>query len=631
MPATLFLGVYFLFLLQLLTEFIAAIYTFGLLGTSIPPEIGLTALILSPFALLLWRKPPRRLPEAALGVALVARLALPWLSTRGVLWIAGIGTAAALLALPLLFRRFRGQEAALGMAWAVAAAGLLRALGAGVDLSLEGTGQIIAWILALAALWGWRRSAPAPAENAVPDTSQGTAPLPFRTALLAALGVVSALFLLYAAFAAPAVIARWVEWPPLAAYTAAAAGLLAFALTKWRGKFPVRGPALAAALALFALLLGWGIASQQTPFPKTASAYPFPKPAAGFPWDVLFALLLFPLIFPALAALFDWLYETQQRRQPAVRTLGAAFGLASFYLILLIFAHVFTTTYDYIPVVGPLCRDRFWVVSALPAAVLALAVARVPAPRSTAAAPRRGFLILVALALAMPLAAFLQRPHVAAPRTADTLRVLTYNIQQGYRADGQKGWHAQAALMGSLAPDLIGLQESDTARISGANNDLVGYFATALDMEAVYSPPTVDGTFGLALLSRYPILASRTVYLYSEGEQTAALIATIAVGARRLTVVVTHLGNDGPMVQQENLLQAIAGQTPLVLMGDFNFRPDTPQYRLTARTLPPALTAPPENAIDHIFLTPDLTATEARYIDSPASDHPALFAVIRLP
>ncbi len=619
MPATLALGVYFLFLLQLLTEFIAAIYTFGLLGTSIPPEIGLAALMLSPFALLLWRQPPRRLPEAAAGVALVARLALPWLPTRGVLWIAGIGTAAALLALPLLPRRFRAQEAALGLACAVAAAGLLRALGAGVDVSLERAGQALGWLLALVALWAWQRAHPAPHTAA-----QQAPPLRFHDALRAALGMFSALFLLYAAFAAPAVVARWVGWQPLAAYAAASAGLLAFALAQWRGKIPAqRG--LTLALVLFAALLAWGIASQQTPFPATPDAYPLPQPAHGFPWGVLLALLLFPALFPAFARSFERLYETPQA---STRTLGAAFGLASLYFLLLVFAHVFTTTYDYIPVVGPLCRDRFWVVYAVPAAVLALTTARA---RPLAPAPAHGFPLLAALALAMPVAAFLQRPHTPPPRAAETLRVLTYNIQQGYRADGQKGWRDQLALMRSLAPDLIGLQESDTARLSGANNDLVGYFAAALGMEAAYGPPTVDGTFGIALLSRYPILDARTVYLYSEGEQTAALLATVAVGNRRLTVVVTHLGNGGPMVQQENLLQAIAGQTPLVLMGDFNFRANTPQYRLTVETLRDAVPAPPEAAIDHIFLTPDLTALEARYFDRPASDHPALFAVVQMP
>ena len=38
----------------------------------------------------------------------------------------------------------------------------------------------------------------------------------------------------------------------------------------------------------------------------------------------------------------------------------------------MIFAQVFTTVYDYIPVVGPLFRDKFWLVFLAAGLVLAL-------------------------------------------------------------------------------------------------------------------------------------------------------------------------------------------------------------------------------------------------------------------
>ena len=49
-------------------------------------------------------------------------------------------------------------------------------------------------------------------------------------------------------------------------------------------------------------------------------------------------------------------------RRPSIRTLGGAFTLGALFLLIMIFAQVFTTVYDYIPVVGPLFRDRFWLV-----------------------------------------------------------------------------------------------------------------------------------------------------------------------------------------------------------------------------------------------------------------------------
>ena len=49
-------SILFLFFLQLLTEYVESIYLFGLLGSSIPPEIGMVLLFLSPLVLVNGRK-----------------------------------------------------------------------------------------------------------------------------------------------------------------------------------------------------------------------------------------------------------------------------------------------------------------------------------------------------------------------------------------------------------------------------------------------------------------------------------------------------------------------------------------------------------------------------------------------
>ena len=189
--------------------------------------------------------------------------------------------------------------------------------------------------------------------------------------------------------------------------------------------------------------------------------------------------------------------------------------------------------------------------------------------------------------------------------------------------------------------DIIGLQETDTTRISGGNADTVGYFASKLNLYSYYGPKTVVGTFGIALLSRYPIENARTLYLYSVGEQAAMIEADIPVGTKTLHVVVTHLGNGGPIVQQQEVLKAVAGHRNTVLMGDLNFEPDTAQYRLTTQTLVDAwLQQWPhgvdghgrrfDRRIDHIFVTPGTVLNDVEYITAPESDHPALLAEIAL-
>jgi endonuclease/exonuclease/phosphatase family metal-dependent hydrolase len=185
---------------------------------------------------------------------------------------------------------------------------------------------------------------------------------------------------------------------------------------------------------------------------------------------------------------------------------------------------------------------------------------------------------------------------------------------------------------------VIGLQESDTNRAAGGNDDLVRYIADRLGMYSYYGPKTVPGTFGIALLSKGPIEEARTFYMYSVGEQTATIAAQIQIGGDVYHVYVTHLGNGGPIVQQEELLEEIAPEN-VILMGDFNFRPDTAQYRLTTKVLDDAwaLRWPqgvddegrqfPER-IDHVFVSPGTDVIAARYDTEPESDHPALVVEI---
>ncbi len=615
---TLFFGAYFLFLFQLLGEFIAAIYAFGLLKLEIPPELGAVVFLLSPLLLAIGRPPRPWAKKAALVVMVLSRLALPWLSTRGTLWVAGVGTAAGLFALPWLLRRAEATAATVGLGLAVAVAGSLRALGAGVDASLMGSGQALAWIVAGIAFWAWRRAEAAPPP--APEDTSATSAAPYGLAL----GITSIFFLLFAAETAPAVLARWAEWPPLWAYYT-----VALALFGWCGACALgltsrlSARAVGFLLGLHALLLGWGIAHWQTPFPTSPAAYPFPRPALGFDWPLWLAVLL----FPGLLVGFRRMTIALQAQRPSLAALGRAWGVGGLYLLLLILAQVFTTTYDYIPVVGPWWRNRFWVVYALPAAVAAWAAWKTPS-LPTARPRTRGPLVAALATVAMLLFAVIRAPRFAPPPPDKTLHVVTYNIQQGYRADGEKGWEDQLAVLSALRPDVIALEESDTARLSGANNDLVGYFASALHMEAIYGPPTVDGTFGIALLSRWPVVATQTIYLYSQGEQTALLWATLQVHESRVTIAVTHLGNGGPIIQQKEVLSAIADRKPLVLLGDFNFRPDTPQYRLTLQTLQDANPSPAPDEIDHVFITSDLQVLSFQKVTAAASDHPALAVVL---
>ncbi|MEJ5202715.1 MAG: endonuclease/exonuclease/phosphatase family protein, partial [Anaerolineales bacterium] len=94
---------------------------------------------------------------------------------------------------------------------------------------------------------------------------------------------------------------------------------------------------------------------------------------------------------------------------------------------------------------------------------------------------------------------------------------------------------------------------------------------------------------------------------------------------------------DGPIIQQRQVLARLAGKQNVIAMGDFNFEPTTEQYMLTLQSLadawvlagsPPTAGFDPQERIDYVFVSPQLSVQSARYVISPASDHPALVAEI---
>jgi endonuclease/exonuclease/phosphatase family metal-dependent hydrolase len=216
---------------------------------------------------------------------------------------------------------------------------------------------------------------------------------------------------------------------------------------------------------------------------------------------------------------------------------------------------------------------------------------------------------------------------------------MTFNLQQGYSAQGTKNFAGQLELIRRVNPDLVGLQETDTARVAGGNSDLVRFLADRLNYHAYAGPRTGAGTFGIALLSRVPIEKARTFYLSSTGEQTAVLVAETRVRGMTYHVFVTHLGNGGPVIQQRQVLNLLAGQTNVILMGDFNFRPSQEPYRLTSQRLEDGwlmagekrVDPPGQNLndrIDHVFLCPGTRVQRAEYLGPGASDHPAMVVQI---
>jgi endonuclease/exonuclease/phosphatase family metal-dependent hydrolase len=639
-----------LFFFQLLTDFVEAVYIFGLLGSSIPPEIVMVLLFLSP--LLLFAFGRRMSPKWVQGVAVIVILARAveiYLSTRGRMIVGGIGVAVFLMYIPILLaqprnpeaqRRF-AHEAGLGLSLAVFTSILFRALLSGSDISSNETFRTLTLGLAVIALYLLFRGKPA-------DTAVQTQDKPASTSMgrvhAYTLGLASVVTMLFFAFTAPNVIARWAGVSKLSVFGTL---LLAWIVVGW---WRLKQKSVSSKL-----ILGWGLAfaaamlftilPHQVAFPPAQDiGYPLQEPQITV-WQYI-PLYLMLLLSPVLLLAFVSHLDNLLAEEPRLGQLAGAFGLAGFYILIMVFAQVFTTVYDYIPIVGPFFRDKFWLVFLVPS-LGSILPALLPSARHDdekvfSPSVRRDWMFTVmtmSVIALVGLSVLTAHPEVTAGEEPDTLRVFTYNIQQGYDDSGERNVDDQIALIRSKAPDIVGLQECDTARIAGGNVDGVAYFADRLNMYSYYGPSPVTGTFGIALLSRYPIDNPKTHFLFSEGEQVAVIEADITVGGQTYKIYITHLGNRGPIFQIRQMLDLMRGQDNVIAMGDFNFRHYEEQYTLATAEYDDAYLLAGtqrhpagldiEDRIDHVFVTRGMPISYAEYLPKGESDHPALFVEVK--
>jgi endonuclease/exonuclease/phosphatase family metal-dependent hydrolase len=224
-----------------------------------------------------------------------------------------------------------------------------------------------------------------------------------------------------------------------------------------------------------------------------------------------------------------------------------------------------------------------------------------------------------------------------------SLLVMTYNIQQANDIFGERSYLRQLDIMRRLSPDIIALQESDSTRVSINNNDYARYYAGKLGYYSYYGPKTVTGTYGTALLSKYPLENTHTVFSYSDKDEIGTTVAEVMVGGRRFTIYDVHPdGSDTAMlVFARTLLERSKDKPYVMALGDYNLRDYEEAYKLIdsaytnawtsvypSEISPDGVDMSGENRIDHIFFSPSLSVRDPVYLLPPASatDHPVHWA-----
>jgi endonuclease/exonuclease/phosphatase family metal-dependent hydrolase len=224
---------------------------------------------------------------------------------------------------------------------------------------------------------------------------------------------------------------------------------------------------------------------------------------------------------------------------------------------------------------------------------------------------------------------------------------MTYNIQQANDVYGEKSYLEQLALLTQVDADIIGFQESDSTRISLGNNDYIRYFANKLGYHAYFGPKTVTGTYGTAILSKYPLENPRSVFTFSDQDEVGTAEAEITVRDKQITIFNVHPdgSDEAKMVFARTLIDRTDQQSDVIAIGDYNLRGWEEPYLLIDEKYKNAwidvyptginddgLDMSGENRIDHIFVSPHFTVSNPIYLLPPESwtDHPAHWAEITL-
>lgn len=205
------------------------------------------------------------------------------------------------------------------------------------------------------------------------------------------------------------------------------------------------------------------------------------------------------------------------------------------------------------------------------------------------------------------------------------VRVVTWNVWWRFGPAWRQRQHGVLSTLREADADVVALQECwGIGQTSQAHE-----FAEQLGRYAVYAapglPPAPDPPeapdqagvdVGIGLLSRWPILAARSVAMPARHRTPApvALTATLAHPAGRLHVVVACLEwepayNDDRLAQAASIADlatdpATDGPLPVIACGDLNAAPDSPVLRPLHDTLVDAWTAG-GGAVDAMTLRSD--------------------------
>jgi endonuclease/exonuclease/phosphatase family metal-dependent hydrolase len=248
------------------------------------------------------------------------------------------------------------------------------------------------------------------------------------------------------------------------------------------------------------------------------------------------------------------------------------------------------------------------------------------------------------------------------------VRIATFNILHGRSPeDDRVDADRLAAAVKTLDADVLGLQEVDRDQPRSFGADLTAVAAEAMGapehefvaalsgtpggtwMAATGEEQPGSASYGIALLSRYPVISWRVVRLpplrtsvplwssvtrrmfLARDEPRVAVAAVIDGPFGQFTVCNTHLSfiPGWNALQLRRLVRSLAGtREPLLVLGDLNMEARQAAHVSGLRPIARTATFPaprPRRQLDHVLVRGRLRATgPAHALHLPLSDHRAL-------
>lgn len=250
--------------------------------------------------------------------------------------------------------------------------------------------------------------------------------------------------------------------------------------------------------------------------------------------------------------------------------------------------------------------------------------------------------------------------------TTTFFTMMHYNIWGAHHANNY--WNPDqfdrvAAVINSQKPDFVTLSEVDSVTNRNHKYFMAKELASRTGMYYAYAKAInmTPGSYGDAILSKYPILEVRRYKLYpdpmqgsEQAEDRAMCAIRVEVEGLPLWIASVHLDhreNEMSRVKQANDLKSLVGQLDgsLIVGGDLNAKPNsetmniifqymTPQYPSATEayyTWPSKYDGQekPTKLIDYILLKKEernLSCVSYRVVNEAASDHCAVVATFKV-